>query len=611
MTEAATASRRLILIATVALIGLNLRPFITAIGPLAGNIRLYTGLGLQSMALLTLIPMLLMGLVAFAGPTLENAIGSRRSIVGALLVIGAGCALRLLAASGWMIIATAAVIGLGVALIQAVFPGIVKREFPRHVGPVMGLYSAMLMGGGALGALVSPIIAGASGNWAMGLACFAIPAIAASILALRFLPADAEARPGQRATRAFLARPRTWLLMACFGLVNGGYSSAVAWLAPAYQELGWSAADSGGLLAVMAVSQAAAALTLPILAGKMPDRRPWLWLTLAMQAAGFMGLVFAPGLVPFALAAILGAGLGGCFALSLVVALDHLPDPSQAGALSAFMQGGGFIVASLPAWIVAALHDATGGYAAGWIWHLASVAIVACLTVRLAPGSYARAMPALHDAIAPAQGMEGPPKQRCRAGLLLHFMGLPAAIFRKTDSRQDHCQGDGMVKMELFPYQGDRQQRAPDRQQVDEQAGPVPADKLHGPYIENLADKRRKNDDIGDDRPSLHVGKDELSLGRLESKQRQGRQGGPQAQDEHQAGPVHLRLVAQSGGIYAITQHGNKHQGIAEVDVERDQVAQLAAHRDDDHAYEGTGKAQCLRQADATGKEHEACREHE
>ncbi|MER1968969.1 cyanate transporter [Castellaniella sp. GW247-6E4] len=386
---------RAALIATVALIGLNLRPFITSIGPLAANIQDGTALGLQGMALLTLIPMLLMGCVAFAGPALQSMVGARRSMIGALLVICAGIALRLLASSGWRMVATAALIGLGVAIVQAVFPGIVKREFPRQVGPMMGLYSATLMGGGALGAVVSPMIAQVTGNWAMGLACFALPALAAVILAGVFLPDDAGARPKGGITRILLSRPRTWLLMSCFGLLNGGYASVVAWLAPAYQEHGWDAAASGSLLAILSISQAVTALTLPILAGKPPDRRLWLWLTLALQAVGFVGLAFMPTLSPFALVVILGAGLGGCFALIMIVALEHLPDPAQAGALSALMQGGGFILAAVPAWLVAALHDATGGYAAGWLWHLACVTIVAGLVFRFSPAGYARVMPSV------------------------------------------------------------------------------------------------------------------------------------------------------------------------------------------------------------------------
>lgn len=395
MRENRVAPRQAMLVATVALVGLNLRPFMTSIGPLAGTIRVQTGLGLQGMALLTLVPMLLMGVLAFAGPVLASAAGARRSILLALLVVCGGCALRMVAGSGWALVATAALIGLGVAIIQAVFPGIIKREFAGHVGPMMGLYSAMLMGGGALGAVLSPAVSEATGSWTAGLGCFALSALAALLLAAVALPAEAHARPVSRMTRAFLARSRTWLLMVCFGLVNGGYASVVAWLAPAYQEQGWSVSASAGLLATVALSQALAALALPILARKQLDRRPWLWFTLAMQALGFTGLILAPGLAPHLLAAVLGAGLGAWFALSLVLALDHLPDPAQAGALTALMQGGGFVLAALPPWLVAVLHDLTGSYLAGWSWHLACIGLVAVLTARLEPGSYAAAMPAL------------------------------------------------------------------------------------------------------------------------------------------------------------------------------------------------------------------------
>jgi CP family cyanate transporter-like MFS transporter len=125
---------------------------------------------------------------------------------------------------------------------------------------------------------------------------------------------------------------------------------------------------------------------------KGEDRRPWLWLTLAMQAAGFAALAFWPEVAPLASAMLLGAGLGGCFAISMIVALDHLADPAEAGALSALMQGGGFLITALPPGIVAMLHDLTGSFMAGWLLHLASVAVVVVLYWRINPASYAAAM---------------------------------------------------------------------------------------------------------------------------------------------------------------------------------------------------------------------------
>lgn len=387
-----TAWDRLLLLAAIVLVGLNLRPFITGIGPLAADISAQTGLGLQGIALLTLVPMFLMGLLAFGAPLLQARLGTRRSIISALAILAVASLLRLFVTNGWQMVATAALLGLGAAVVQAMFPGVIKRHYPAHVGMVMGLYSAMLMGGGALGAQLSPLVASAMRDWHAGLAWMAVPAVLALLLVARGLPRDAKDGEGANLAGAFLRRPRTWLLMACFGLVNGGYSTAVAWLAPYYQDLGWTAAQSGGLLAVMAVAQAGAALLLPVLARRREDRRPWVWLTLAMQAIGFAALATRPEVAPLVGVAILGAGLGGCFALTMTVALDHLPDPAEAGALSALMQGGGFLLAALPPWIIAVLHDLTGGFAAGWLLHLVCVAIVVILYYQVSPASYGRAM---------------------------------------------------------------------------------------------------------------------------------------------------------------------------------------------------------------------------
>jgi len=198
----------------------------------------------------------------------------------------------------------------------------------------------------------------------------------------------------QRGASAWLLRrPRTWYLMLAFGLMNGGYASMIAWLAPHYQELGWSAAQSGTLVALLSIAQAAAALLLPVLAARGgPDRRPWLWFTLGCQALGFALLAMAPLAAPLATAIVLGVGLGGCFTFFMLVALDHLRAPLQAGALNALMQGGGFLLSALPPWLMARLHQGGGGFSGGWWLQCAMALLVAVLVARLAPTQYERVM---------------------------------------------------------------------------------------------------------------------------------------------------------------------------------------------------------------------------
>ncbi|WHZ11376.1 MAG: putative MFS-type transporter [Burkholderiaceae bacterium] len=383
-------------LATVVLVTLNLRPFLTAIGPLAPAIEAHTGMSLQALAWLTMLPMALMGAGTWLAPAVLRRLGERPAMTLALALIALGCALRLVALLPALLIGTAALCGAGVALVQGMLPGLIKLHTPRRVAPMMGLYSASLMVGGAFGAQLSPLAMRWGLGWQAALALWAAPALLALGLAWHTLGAMARhAAPGSASgadTGWLLRRGRSWLLVVTFGLMNGGYAIVVAWLAPHYQELGWSAPSSGLLVAVLSLAQAAAALTLPALAARRLDRRPWMWFALGCQALGFAMLAWRPLAAPMATAIVLGIGLGGCFALIMVVALDHLHQPQQAGALNALMQGGGFIIAALAPWVMAGLHQITGGFNAGWLTQFGAVLVVAALVTRLAPAHYDRVM---------------------------------------------------------------------------------------------------------------------------------------------------------------------------------------------------------------------------
>lgn len=385
----AGASIPLVWLATVVLVTLNLRPFLTAIGPLAPTIQTHTGMDVQAIAWLTLLPMALIGAGTWAAPAVLRGMGARPALALALLLIALGCALRLL--PGWLV-ATAALCGAGVALVQGLLPGLIKLHTPRHVAPMMGVYSAAMMGGGALGAQLSPLALQWGMDWRGTLALWGVPALAALALAWwqlgRMATPQAAARPSGSAW--LLRRPRTWYLMLTFGLMNGGYASMVAWLAPYYQQLGMSAAYSGMLVAVLSVAQAAMALLLPVLAARSHshDRRPWMAFTLAQQVLGFVLLALVPLSAPVLIVTILGFGLGGCFTFFMLVALDHLRQPLQAGALSALMQSGGFLLAAAAPWAMAQLYQWQGSFAFGWWLQAAIAVLVGVLALRFDPARF-------------------------------------------------------------------------------------------------------------------------------------------------------------------------------------------------------------------------------
>lgn len=376
----------------VILLALNLRPILTSIGPLLEPMRASTGLGYQQAALLTALPVLCMGLVPLLQPWLRRWISEHGGMLGGLSAIALACLWRLQLDSAWALIASAVLAGLGVAVVQGMMPGLVNRWFPSRLAGTMGLYSAALMSGGGLAAVLGPSISGHFGHWQAGLGVWAIPAVLAVL-------AWAALRPRQNAPKLagatgghWFGTRRAWLLALYFGLINGGYTSMVAWLPAYHLEHGGTAQGGGDLVGLMTIFQVCGALGLPLLLRGFADRRPGLWLALSIQLVGFLGLLLAPTLAMGLWVAMIGFGLGACFSLSLTLTLEHLKTPAEAGSLAAFVQGIGFIITGIIPYITGWLRDVSGDFQASWT--LLSVTVLAMLLVTacFAPRGYAAAI---------------------------------------------------------------------------------------------------------------------------------------------------------------------------------------------------------------------------
>lgn len=87
---------------------------------------------------------------------------------------------------------------------------------------------------------------------------------------------------------------------------------------------------------------------------------------------------------------LLGIGIGALFPLSLIVAMGHLDDPAQAGMLAAFVQGGGYLIASFMPLLAGVLRDRFARLTQAWIVMLAGAVVLLALAMRFSPASYRR-----------------------------------------------------------------------------------------------------------------------------------------------------------------------------------------------------------------------------
>ncbi len=385
----------------IAALALTLRPTLTATGPLLADIRLTTGISLQTASLLIVLPMLCMGIYPLLLPWLGKRLSESAWIVGGLMAITLSGLWRLQLTSGTALIASTLLGGTGIAIVQSLAPSVVKRWYPQRVALTMGIYSAFLMAGGGIAATFSPLVAQHYDSWQAGLGVWLLlPVIALVMWWLR--PAEAletnqdENRQDENRQASvsvnFFKNRRAWLLASYFGLANAGYACMIAFLPTYAQGLGWSAQSSGELIGIMTIFQVLGALGAPALSGNRLDRRPWLWAAVAVQIVGFVGLILIPESLLLLWAALIGGGLGACFSLTLTVALDHLSAPKLAGALTAFVQGIGFIITAIVPYFAGALHEWSGSFGIVWLMLLLTLIAMLAVTIRFDPKHYAKAM---------------------------------------------------------------------------------------------------------------------------------------------------------------------------------------------------------------------------
>jgi CP family cyanate transporter-like MFS transporter len=129
-------------------------------------------------------------------------------------------------------------------------------------------------------------------------------------------------------------------------------------------------------------------LVTPAIANRSRDRRLVLVVLLALIMAGFCGLILCPQQLRLLWPCLLGLGIGGLFPMSLIVSLDHLDDPQRAGALTAFVQGIGYLIAGLSPLMAGMIRDQLGSFEWAW-WALTGVVgLMILMVLRFNPRHY-------------------------------------------------------------------------------------------------------------------------------------------------------------------------------------------------------------------------------
>ena len=273
-------------VALLWLAGNALRLTILAVPPVIAMIRDDFSLNGTEVGLLSSIPPALLGIAALGGSLLVAHLGVRGALIGGLLLIAAGSAMRGLSTGYAALLATTVLMSVGVAIMQPIMPTAVRQWLPHRIGLGTAIYTNGLLVGEVFPTLLTiplvlPLL---GGSWRLSFVFWSVPIGVIAVVVYLFAP---------RVHPEHAAAPRRWLpdwrsglvwrLGALFCCINAIYFSANAFI-PIYLASQGRPDLISGALAALNFGQIPASLLLLVVAGKL-ERRAWPYVA--------SGLVFA------------------------------------------------------------------------------------------------------------------------------------------------------------------------------------------------------------------------------------------------------------------------------------------------------------------------------
>jgi CP family cyanate transporter-like MFS transporter len=366
------------LIAATCLVAANMRPTITAVGPLLSQIGDDTGLSATMLGLLGAVPLITWALVSPLAHELSRRFGMSRAVTWALVLLGAGTLVRSLpgpTASLWI---GTAIIGAALAVVNVLMPAAIKRDHPGRVRGMMAIYTALL---GGLGAVASGVAVPVShldlpwgeAGWRFALLAIGIVLLPWAIVAwarsTRSAPAvQTDTSPHGRT--GIWSDPVAWTVAAYMGFQSATFYMLVTWLASISASTGRSAVVAGIDVMIYQVFALVGALTIPFaLRGRaerfVPAAIP------SLGIVGVAGLMAAPESI-IVWVVLMGLSSGASLGMSLTLMAQRARDHDASAALSGMSQSVGYVIAALGPIAFGWVHSTVGG----WVAPLVLVLIV-------------------------------------------------------------------------------------------------------------------------------------------------------------------------------------------------------------------------------------------
>ncbi len=358
-----------LVVVSIFLVALNMRPAVTAVGPLFTILMESLHVSNTQMSLLTSIPVFCMGLFAPVAVPLQKKLGTKMAIMLLVIIVALANGLRFVEESYLLLVVTSFTAGFAIAIIGPILNAYIKGKFPNRFATVVGVYSFGIGTGATLSASLSVSFYNRfNQNWTVALGSWAALAVIALVVWSVVVrneqgPSQIQGEKIQGAARNPWTNRRAWTILVYFGLQTSLFFSMMSWLSPMLQDKGFSLVAASSMLTCMSIVQMIGNIVIPLLMEKWSNRITWLLTLGSMGIIGFILLWIGTGAMLWIAVFIIGIVLSGLFPIGLLLPLDEARNHEEANSWSSMVLSGGFMMSSIIPILIGYCYDLTGNHA--------------------------------------------------------------------------------------------------------------------------------------------------------------------------------------------------------------------------------------------------------
>ena len=373
-----------LIVAAIVLTALTMRVAVTSVGAVLTDLERGLHASPSVAGVVTTLPVIAFAGIGFLGPRLAQRFGEHRLVTAALVAATVGLVFRAVVGNVWLFAVLSMLALAGGAIANVLMPALVKKHFPDRIGTMTAVYTTGLALGMTAAAGLTPPLADLGGqSWRFGIGAWAL---LTAVAVLPWLPTLAGDRPApenlpDRVPLSWLLRSKlAWALTLLFAAQSFQAYIAFGWFSDFFRDHHVDATKAGLLLAFYAALTIPVSMVVPAVAVR--GQRSIVIGLAALSLVSYLGMLAAP--VGGAWLWMLLGGIGsGMFPLSLTMIGLRSRQLATTAALSAFVQGIGYLLAGAGPLLVGVLLGISGS----WTWPL--VLLILAVLCSAATGWYA------------------------------------------------------------------------------------------------------------------------------------------------------------------------------------------------------------------------------